>query len=657
MIKKTRSLVDDDPWLAPYSDVIDFRVSNFKYYYDKYLSDSFFSDQYKFLGIHFDQDKNCWVYREWAPNADALFLIGDFNKWNRESHPLIKSKDGVWSIKLEGINALKEGSFVKVVVHSKNGVHDRIPAYIQRVVQHPETFDYAAQITIPTETKRVEFVPLNEPPIIYEAHIGIAQEKKAIGSFVEFTQNILPRIHKLGYNTIQLMAIQEHPYYGSFGYHVSNFFAVSSRFGTIQEFKSLINEAHKLGIRVIIDLVHSHAVKNIAEGLNLFDGTEYQYFHQGQKGNHNDWDSKLFDYGKQEVIQFLLSNIKFWLKEFNIDGFRFDGITSMLYHHHGDNVQFNHYDKYFYDGVDNDALLYLQLANKLIHEINPNAISIAEDYSGMPGLCRDQEIGGVGFDYRLGMGIPDFWIKYLKEKKDEEWNLNEIYQTLLNRRYKEKTIAYSESHDQAIVGDKSIAFWLMDKEMYFDMGVNDENHIIDRGIALHKMIRFLTICLGGEAYLNFIGNEFGHPEWIDFPREGNNWSYQYARRQWSLVDDLDLRYKYLALFDKEMIRFVKQFKVLEIKEVQLLNVDDLNQVLIFKKADLVFVFNLSPTNSVFNYQFYVPENGCYQLLFTSDDKCFGGYERVDKEINYTAFENKLSIYCVNRAVQVFKRGK
>jgi 1,4-alpha-glucan branching enzyme len=540
-----------------------------------------------------------------------------------------------------------------------NGSRDRIPAYIRRVIQDPQTYDFSGQLWFPEEPFEWtdnNFNPAEnfQQPIIYECHVGMAQEYEGVGTYREFADNILPRIKEGGYNAIQLMAIMEHPYYGSFGYHVSNFFAPTSRFGTPEDLKYLVNKAHNMGITAIMDIVHSHAVKNFAEGLNEFDGTDGQYFHRGGRGYHEGWDSKLFDYGRWEVKKFLLSNVRYWLEEFHFDGYRFDGVTSMLYFHHG-HTSFDHYDKYFYD-VDWNAVSYLQLANDVIHEFKKNSISIAEDVSGMPGLSRHIEEGGLGFDFRLAMGLPDFWIKTLKEKSDEEWDIQEVWHTVNNRRYKEKTIAYAESHDQALVGDKTIAFWLMDKEMYYHMQVHDHSLVVDRGIALHKMIRLITISVGGEGYLNFIGNEFGHPEWVDFPREGNNWSYHYARRQWSLADNKDLKYQYLANWDKAMINTIKENKILSSDPANQINMDLQNKVIIYEKNNLIFIFNFSIGNSIFDYKFWVPQKGTYRIILNSDKNEFGGFSRIDDSIEYfTDEDQRLSIYLTNRTALVMKK--
>jgi 1,4-alpha-glucan branching enzyme len=663
-------LVQDDPWLAPYEADLQQRLDRYHEIRSGIEAGAGslreHAQAYQYFGLNYDAKAKGWHYREWAPRADQLYLTGDFNGWDRRSHPLSRNADGVWELFLpdqDYADKLTHESLVKVHIIGSNGGHDRIPTYIRRAVQNEATKDFAGQVWAPPKAFRWtdgKFDPGKiKAPLIYECHTGMAQEKEGLGTYCEFADNVLPRIQDLGYNAIQMMAVQEHPYYGSFGYHVSNFFAPSSRFGTPEDLKYLVNQAHKRGIAVIMDIVHSHAVKNFAEGLNHFDGSEDQYFHPGARGYHEGWDSKLFNYGKPEVRQFLLSNIAYWLEEFHFDGFRFDGVTSMLYFHHG-NVSFDHYDKYFKDGVEWDAINYLQLANDLTHEIKPGALTIAEDMSGMPGGCRPVEEGGLGFDYRLGMGIPDYWIKLLKHQRDEDWNVNEIWQILNNRRWKEKTISYAESHDQGLVGDKTIAFWLMDKEMYFHMSIGDDHPVIDRGIAMHKIIRLLSAAVGGEGYLNFIGNEFGHPEWIDFPREGNGWSYKYARRQWSLVDNQALKYQWLNAFDRAMIHMLGDHEVLAALPAQPLNLDDHNNVMVFERNNLIFVVNLHPDRAIADYRFPAHAAGAYRVVLNSDAPEFGGFDRIDTSLTYTTQMDDhdtpwLSVYATNRTVLVLAR--
>ncbi len=603
-------------------------------------------------------------YREWAPGANYLGLIGDFNGWDRGANPLGRDEWGVWSIFLpdsEYANRLTHGSRIKVHVGSPEGGMDRIPAYIRRVVQEDAAGHFTGQFwNPPSPFAWQQTVPeLNGGLRVYEAHVGMALEDGRVGTFAEFTEGILPRIAGLGYNAVQLMAVMEHPYYGSFGYHVSNFYAVSSRFGTPEDLKALIDEAHRLGLRVIMDIIHSHAVKNLLEGLNRFDGTDHQYFHAGGRGDHVAWDSLCFDYSKYEVLRFLLSNVRFWLEEYHFDGFRFDGVTSMIYLDHGLAHTFAGYDEYFGGNVDWDAVAYLMMANEVAHQINPAAISIAEDVSGMPGIARSVQEGGLGFNYRLAMGVPDYWIKLVKEQRDEDWDLGALYHTLLNRRHTEKHIGYTESHDQALVGDKTLAFWLMDREMYWGMSKYGENLKVERGIALHKMIRLITFSLAGEGYLNFIGNEFGHPEWIDFPREGNNFSYHFARRQWSLVDNPDLRYHQLNDFDRAMLRLDIEFAILQDPLIEQLALHEDTRQLVFRRGPLVFALNFHPTESFSGLRIPIPDHADYRVVLDTDRQEFGGQGSVAANMVYPlqyvphyGRRQSLQIYLPARSAQV-----
>lgn len=641
-------LVKIDPWLEPYTEEIRARMSRLDERRSEYGDLQEFARSHETLGLH--RTASGWVFREWAPRAKRLFLTGDFNDWSREATPLSRSRElGVWEVRLPD-EAITEGMKFKVHVIGANGGHDRIPSHARLVVQDEETTAFSAEVPSQSEYSWQNEAPGPiTAPRIYEAHVGMATEENRVGTYREFADDILPRIARLGYNSVQLMAVAEHPYYGSFGYHVANYFAPSSRCGSPEDLKYLIDTAHGLGMAVLMDIVHSHSVKNFAEGLAAFDGEEGLYFHLH---DHPQWDSRLFDYGRREVSRFLLSNVAYWMTEFRFDGFRFDGVTSMLYHHHG-NIAFDHYDKYFKDGVEWNAVTYLQLANELIHEINPNAMSIAEDMSGMPGLCRPLSEGGLGFDYRLAMGIPDHWIKLLKHTPDEDWNLDKIYHTLNNRRYGEKTIAYAESHDQALVGDKTLAFWLMDAAMYHHMAKGDDNAEVDRGMALHKILRLLTLALGGEGYLTFMGNEFGHPEWVDFPREGNDWSYHYARRQWSLADHPDLKYRELEAFDAAMMPVAE--KVLPTAGARMLNLDQANQCLQFERGNLIFAVNLSPSISVADYEFPVPVEGRYRMILSSDHPKFGGHGRTDDSITYPTVAGRLKVYLPCRTMLVFEK--
>ena len=665
-------LVKNDPWLEPFENAINGRhmhvMDKMKELTNngrKTLSE--FASGHLYFGLH-RTDKG-WVFREWAPNATEIYLIGDFNGWQEMPEYKLKRlrNSNNWELKLKP-EALKHGDLYKLKVYWDGGCGERIPAWVRRVVQDEQTKIFSAQVWNPEKPykfKKRVFRPNTAPLLIYECHIGMSQEEEKVGTYTEFREKVLPRVVADGYNCIQIMAVQEHPYYGSFGYHVSSFFAPSSRFGTPEELKQLIDEAHQNGLAVIMDIVHSHAVKNEVEGLGNFAGDPNQYFYPGDRHEHPAWDSLCFDYGKNEVLHFLLSNCRYWLEEFHFDGFRFDGVTSMLYYSHGLGEAFCNYNDYYNGHEDDNAICYLSLANLLIHEVNSKAITIAEEVSGMPGLALPVQDGGYGFDYRLAMNIPDYWIKIIKEKVDEEWKPSSMFWEVTNRRKDEKTISYAESHDQALVGDKTIIFRLIDSDMYWHFKKGDENERVHRGIALHKMIRLLTASTLNGGYLNFMGNEFGHPEWIDFPREGNGWSYKYARRQWSLVDNKDLCYHYLGDFDKAMLQVIKDVKNIQKTDVVEIWHNDGDQVLAYMRRDYIFVFNFSPTRSFADYGFLVPQ-GSYEVVLNTDAVEFGGNGLADDSVrhftNYDPLYAKakkgwLKLYIPARSAVVLKKIK
>ena len=649
--KKQIGLVARDKYLEPFEEAIQGRHDHALWKINELtrngeVSLSDFANGYQYFGLH--QLKDGWIFREWAPHATDIFLVGDFNNWTEsESYKCNRiAGTGNWELYLP-LDAISHGNLYKMHVKWEGGSGERIPAWATRVVQDDITKIFSAQVWAPKEEyqwkdnrfcleeskKKRTFTPKKDPLLIYECHIGMAQDAEKVGTYTEFKDNILPRIASAGYNAIQIMAIQEHPYYGSFGYHVSSFFAPSSRCGTPEELKELIDTAHQMGISVIMDIVHSHAVKNEVEGLGNIAGDPNQYFYSGERREHPAWDSLCFDYGKNEVIHFLLSNCKYWLTEYHFDGFRFDGVTSMLYYSHGLGETFTGYQDYFNGHQDDNAICYLTLANELIHQVYPKAITIAEEVSGMPGLAAKFKDGGYGFDYRLAMNIPDYWIRTIKEKKDEDWKPSSIFWEVKNRRADEKTISYCESHDQALVGDKTIIFRLIDADMYWHFKRGDETNLVHRGIALHKMIRLVTLGSINGGYLNFMGNEFGHPEWIDFPREGNGWSHKYARRQWNLVDNEDLDYHFLSDFDRAMIKVVKSEKRFNLTPVEEVWHNDGDQVLAFKRGNLLFVFNFSPTQSFTDYGLLV-EAGEYEVVLNTDAKDFGGNGLADDNVKH-----------------------
>ena len=652
-----KAIYETDPWLEPFRGAIDARHQRILDARKHIAGDGALKDavnNHLYYGLH-RCDDGSWVFREWAPNASRIYFIGDFNNWKRsDPYALKPTGGGNWELYLPEM-FLHHGDHYKLWIEWPGGAGERLPSYVTRVVQDPVTKIFSAEVWDPAESYEWKHPHAGKRPhpMIYECHIGMSSEKEQVASFEDFRRDVLPRIKRLGYDTIQIMALQEHPYYGSFGYQVSNFFALSSRFGTPDEFKRLVDDAHGKGIAVVMDIVHSHSVDNEAEGLSNFDGREDLYFYRGDQGRHPAWGSRCFDYGKDETKYFLLSNVKYWMEEYHLDGFRFDGVTSMLYWDHGLGKDFGNYSLYFDAGVDENAVTYLALANMLVREINPNAFTIAEDVSGMAGLAAPFEAMGVGFDFRMSMGVADHWIKWIKEKSDEQWSVGEIWWELTNKRADEKTISYAECHDQALVGDKTLIFRLIDKEMYFSMNKGTQNLTVDRGVALHKLIRLVTAATAGDGYLNFMGNEFGHPEWIDFPREGNGWSYKYARRQWSLPDNPALRYGALREFDEAMVHLLRRERVL-FERPELLVQDEEKKILIFRRKNCIFALNFSPSLSVSDYGFRAPDGEWTQVLDT-DQVRFDGFGRLSEGERHVSVDGQLYLYLPARCALVLKK--
>ncbi|KAI9344672.1 glycoside hydrolase family 13 protein [Obelidium mucronatum] len=647
-------VVRDDPYLKPFEGALEHRQDLFNKWLKTIEASEGGIDRFTrgFETLGFTVKGDSITYREWAPNAQEASLIGDFNNWDRTSHPMKKNAFGVFEITTK--TAIPHKSKVKISMILPDGRRiERIPAWIQYATQDlSKSAAYDGVFWNPPTSGRYTFKhPQPAKPTtlrIYESHVGISSPEGRVASYTEFREKVLPRISHLGYNTIQLMAVMEHPYYASFGYQVTNFFAPSSRCGTPEELKALIDEAHRLGITVLLDVVHSHVSKNVLDGLNEFDGTDHCYFHEGGRGRHDLWDSRLFNYGHHEVLRFLLSNLRYWLSGVQVRW------IPMLYTHHGMGTGFSGgYNEYFGPQVDLESVVYMMLANYIMHKLHPHIVTIAEDVSGMPTLCRPVNEGGVGFDYRLAMAVPDMWIKLLKEKSDDQWDMGNIVHTLVNRRWKEPAIAYAESHDQALVGDKTLAFWLMDKEMYEYMSdLSPMTPIIDRGLALHKMIRLITFGLGGEGYLNFMGNEFGHPEWLDFPREGNGSSFTTLVVQYNLPDDKLLRYKYLNEFDRAMQHLDEKYQILNAE-------DQFVSRLCLKRGNLLWIFNFNPTESFVDYRVGTNWAGSYKVALNTDDKQFCGHGRVDPSGKYfsTPFgwngrENYIQVYLPSRSALV-----
>ncbi|KAH7428429.1 hypothetical protein KP509_09G001300 [Ceratopteris richardii] len=450
---------------------------------------------------------------------------------------------------------------------------------------------------------------------IYECHVGISSKEPKISTFNEFTDNILPYIKESGYNAIQLFGIQEHCDYASAGYKVTGMFAVSSRFGKPEDFKRLVDVAHGLGLLVFLDVVHSYASPDTLNGLAAFDGGNDCYFHPGKRGHHKYWGTRMYNYNSYEVLRFLLSNLKWWVNEYHVDGFNFHSLASMLYTHNGFEKRTGGYDYFCNQYVDQDAQNYLILANEMLHTLNPNIITIAEDTTFYPGLCQPINKGGLGFDYAVSTQPAEMWAWLIRYGSDQHWIISQIVDTLTRQKSFGKMIAFTESHAQSITGGMSLSQALLSRS-----GLSS---LDQRGIALLKIIRLVTFSLAGSAYMNFMGNEFGHPERVEFPRPGNKNSFAHACRQWDLINKNN-PYSQLKTFDKALMELDNVFGILNKPSSEYVFVDDKNKVLGCTRGKLLFVLNFNSSCSYESLHIPVEEAGDYEMILDSDHQMFGG---------------------------------
>lgn len=597
-------------------------------------------------GIHrlgLQRARGGWLHREWAPAALAVSLVGDFNGWDASAHPCARDGDGVFEVFVRE-PALRVGSRYKLAlrVRAADGGEElvmRMPAWARCTQQDRETGEFCA--LVPADLLAFAWrhprPPPRAAPRVYEAHVGISSAEPTIAGWTHFRQRVLPRLVRLGYDALLLIGVLEHGFYGSFGYQVTSFFAPSSRFGSPHELQQLVDAAHGYGLLVLFELVHSHASANTREGLSALD-----YFAEGELGWHAEWGTRMFDYTRLEVLRFLLSQVAWFAEAYRVDGFRFDAVSAAIYQHRslGGRGKFDSgYAEYFGEGADVDvaALVYFQLVNHMTHElVRPPLLTIAEEHSGLPGLCAAVSELGVGFDFRQAMGVPPLWERLLSAPPSARMGMAELVTVHCRRRDEERRLAYCECHDQSFVGGKSLAFRLMGASMYEHMScIGAAPPEVERGMALHAMSRLLTLSLGGEAYLNFIGNEFGHPEWIDFPREGNGHSMHMARRRWDLADNPLLRYSQLQAFDASMHALQAERQWLRAPAPRGLAEGDCwcceqRQSIWFGRGGLLFVFNFHPLDAATVVAPLCDGDAALappRRLLESDDPRFGGRDR------------------------------
>ncbi|CAL5392773.1 unnamed protein product [Camellia sinensis] len=558
--------------------------------------------------------------------------------------------------------AIPHGSKYRVYFNTPDGPLERIPAWAPYVLPDADGKQaFAVHWEPPPECVYKWKHKHPEAPKslrIYECHIGISGSEPKIASFNDFTEKVLPHVKDAGYNVIQLIGLVEHKDYFTIGYRATNLFAVSSRYGTPDDFKRLVDEAHGLGLLVFLDIVHSYSAADEMVGLSLFDGSNDCYFHTGKRGYHKFWGTRMFKYGDIDVLHFLLSNLNWWVVEYQIDGFQFHSLASMIYTHNGFASFTGDMEEYCNQYVDKDALIYLILANEILHALHPSIITIAEDATLYPGLSEPTSLGGLGFDYFVNLSASEMWSSLLENVPDSDWSMSKIVSTLVgNRHSADKMLLYAENHNQSISGGRSFAEILFGETMEH---ASDKRALLFRGCSLHKMIRLITFTIGGHAYLNFMGNEFGHPKRVEFPMESNNFSFSLANRRWDLLENGV--HSELLYFDKDMMNMDENERILSRGLPNIHHVNDTTMVTSYSRGPLLFIFNFHPTTSYENYSVGVEEAGEYQVILNTDEKKYGGQALIaqDQYIQRTiskridGLRNCLVVPLPYRSAQVYK---
>ncbi|KAG8075748.1 hypothetical protein GUJ93_ZPchr0006g43795 [Zizania palustris] len=608
----------------------------------------------------------CYDIIDNGQEFDIFNVVTDrvsFEKFQGKSPPLaywVEMRKGRKAWMEKYIPAISHKDKYRLYFNTPDGALERIPAWATYVLPDVRgKQSYAVHWEPPPEEIykwRFERPKVKGSLRIYECHVGISGSEQKISSFQEFTSNVLPHIKDAGYNAIQLIGIVEHKDYSSVGYKVTNYFAVSSRFGTPEDFKKLVDEAHGLEMVVLLDIVHSYASADELVGLSLFDGSNDCYFHTGKRGHHKYWGTRMFKYDDVDVLHFLFSNLNWWVTEYHIDGFQFHSLSSMLYTHNGFSTFTGAMEEYCNQYVDKDALIYLILANEMLHELHPDIITIAEDATFYPGLCEPTTQGGLGFDYWVNLSIPEMWLWHLENVPGQEWSMNKIMKVLISKNC--NMLSYVENHNQSISGRKSFAEIILHKEKCSNNSVSDDG--IFRACSLLKIIKLLTFSTSGGAYLNFIGNEFAHPKRIEFPMSGNDYSFGLANRQWELLEKGV--HKHIFNFDKDLMSLDGKERLILRGSPNIHHCDDTSMFISFTRGPFLFVFNFNPDATSGLYSVGVDEAGEYQLILNTDETKYGGrgelksnqYMKRTSDNRVGGCRNSLELALPSRSAHVYK---
>ena len=578
-------------------------------------------DIYKKLGAHLsvEDGEEGTFFAVWAPNAEKVHVIGSFNDWDETSHEMTKlGEGGIWSLFVPGVG---EGEMYKFLITAKDGRklykadpfanHAEFRPGTASIITDLQGFAWKdAKWLEAREQKNMK----KEPMAIYECHIGSFMKhpdgaETGFYNYREFADRMVTYLKEMKYTHVELMGIAEYPYDGSWGYQVTGYYAPTSRYGTPKDFMYLVNELHKAGIGVILDWVPAHFATD-AHGLGEFDGQCIFEHPDPRLGEHPDWGTKIFNYGKTEVKNFLIANALFWLKEFHVDGIRVDAVASMLYLDYG--KQDGQWVANKYGGNKNlEAIEFFRHLNSVIRGTYPGFLTIAEESTAWPNVTGEiEEMGdeGLGFSFKWNMGWMHDFCEYMK--LDPIYRKGNHYAMTFAMSYNEsENYILPLSHDEVV-------------HLKCSMVNKMPGYPVDKYANLRVGYTFMFGHCGKK--LLFMGQDFGQ------------------EREWSEARELDWfllgekHNKGMHEYVKELLQLYRKYPCMYENDnnwygFEWMNADDAEQSTysFVRKSEngrnnLLFVFNMTPVERE-NYKVAVPKKKKYKLLLNSDEERFGGW--------------------------------
>lgn len=549
----------------------------------------------------------------WAPNAQSVSVVGGFNGWNRDSHPMQPRWDGsgIWEVFIPGIG---EGEVYKYYLVSTNGYAvEKADPYGYQTEIPPKTasvvrgLDYKWKDSKWLQQREKQSI-LDQPLSIYELHPGSWRRKEGneFLSYHELAQELPKYCRELGFTHVELMPVMEHPFYGSWGYQLTGYFAPSSRYGSPQDFMFLVDALHQAGIGVILDWVPSHFPSD-EHGLGYFDGTHLYEHPDPRKGFHKDWNSLIFNYGRNEVRSFLISNALYWLDKYHIDGLRVDAVASILYldysRNHGE------WEPNEFGGRENlDAISFIKDFNDAVHTQQPHTFTVAEESTAFPGVTAPTYEGGLGFDLKWMMGWMHDTLSYFqKDPMYRSWHQGQLAFSI-HYAFSEKFVL-PLSHDEVVYGKNSLINKMPGDEW-------------QKFANLRLLFSYMWGHPGGK--LLFMGGEFGQQhEWRhDFSLD---W---HEHEQGNLQQGVSVLLQELnQLYQTEPALYQNNYAPEGFEWVDFNDMSNSVFCWLRKGSDtkeqLLFIGNFTP-NVLKNYRVGVPQSGRYAELFNSDDWKYGG---------------------------------